>query len=83
MTVSDMWFKPKRFGHGAKPANWKGWVATFVFLAAILVSTMALLTASALPKNSQTIAATAVLVVVDLALATGFIILTRIKTDGA
>ena len=27
------WFKPKRYGWGATPANWKGWLATFGFIA--------------------------------------------------
>jgi hypothetical protein len=29
------WFKPKRYGWGAIPANWKGWLATFGFIAII------------------------------------------------
>jgi hypothetical protein len=27
------WFRPKRYGYGASPANWKGWLATLVFIA--------------------------------------------------
>lgn len=26
------WFGPKRFGWGASPASWEGWLATLVFL---------------------------------------------------
>jgi len=26
------WFKPKRYGWGATPANWRGWLATFGFV---------------------------------------------------
>ncbi len=26
-------FKPKRYGDGASPANWKGWLVTFGFIA--------------------------------------------------
>ncbi len=29
------WFRNKRYGYGASPANWKGWLATLVFLALI------------------------------------------------
>jgi hypothetical protein len=29
------WFKPKRYGWGATPANWKGWLATFGFIAIV------------------------------------------------
>jgi hypothetical protein len=26
------WFRPKRYGYGASPANWKGWLATLAFI---------------------------------------------------
>ena len=29
------WFRPKYYGYGATPANWKGWLATAVFIAMI------------------------------------------------
>jgi hypothetical protein len=29
------WFRPKRYGYGATPANWKGWLAVFAFVAVI------------------------------------------------
>lgn len=30
------WFGPKRIGWGASPASWEGWVATVVFVVAIV-----------------------------------------------
>jgi hypothetical protein len=27
------WFRPKRYGYGATPSNWKGWLATVLFVA--------------------------------------------------
>lgn len=33
--MSEYWFKQKRLGIGASPANWKGWAAPAVYLAAI------------------------------------------------
>jgi hypothetical protein len=30
------WFGPKRFGWGASPASWEGWVATLVFVIALI-----------------------------------------------
>ncbi len=30
------WFRPKRYGWGASPANWKGWLATAVFVVLVL-----------------------------------------------
>ncbi len=29
------WFRPKHYGYGASPANWRGWLAMAVFLALI------------------------------------------------
>ena len=81
--MSDIWFKPKTYGYGATPANWKGWVATFVFIAATLVLSMALLASVATPKGDTPVAVVALLGALQLALVFGFIILSRIKTDGA
>jgi hypothetical protein len=38
MTASDedYWFKPRRYGYGARPANAKGWAASAAYLLAIL-----------------------------------------------
>ena len=33
--MSKVWFKPKRFGYGATPASWEGWLATALFCAAL------------------------------------------------
>lgn len=30
--MKDYWFVPKKYGYGAYPANWKGWVAVIVFI---------------------------------------------------
>lgn len=30
------WFGPKVFGWGASPASWEGWLATAVFVAAMI-----------------------------------------------
>ncbi len=36
------WFRPKRYGYGASPANWKGWLATAVFAVLVLAVNLAL-----------------------------------------
>jgi len=38
------WFRPKRYGYGATPSNWKGWLATlgFVALLAVIMSALEL-----------------------------------------
>ena len=33
--MPQYWFKPKRYGYGATPATWQGWVATIVASLAI------------------------------------------------
>jgi hypothetical protein len=35
VTIGKPWFEPKRFGYGTSPANWKGWLATALFVAMI------------------------------------------------
>lgn len=40
--MSDPWFKPKTYGYGAQPANWKGWLATLVYAVAIIALAYAL-----------------------------------------
>jgi hypothetical protein len=35
MKAMSYWFRPKYYGYGATPANWKGWLATAVFIALV------------------------------------------------
>jgi hypothetical protein len=39
MKAMSYWFRPKYYGYGATPVNWKGWLATLVFVALALVIT--------------------------------------------
>jgi hypothetical protein len=32
---ADYWFKPRSYGYGATPINWKGWVVGGAYVAAI------------------------------------------------
>ena len=34
--MTEYWFKPKRYGFGATPSNWKGWALTLGFAAIII-----------------------------------------------
>ncbi len=29
--MAEYWFKPKTYGYGATPSNWKGWAVTALF----------------------------------------------------
>jgi hypothetical protein len=31
-TLGEPWFKPKTYGYGNAPCNWKGWAATIGFI---------------------------------------------------
>jgi uncharacterized membrane protein YhaH (DUF805 family) len=33
--TGEAWFKPKRYGYGFTPINWKGWLFLAVFIAAL------------------------------------------------
>ncbi len=34
--MTEYWFKPKMYGYGATPTNWKGWASSLVAAAALL-----------------------------------------------
>jgi hypothetical protein len=41
--TGDKWFKPKRYGWGATPANWKGWLFLAVMILLLLAMRLLLL----------------------------------------
>jgi hypothetical protein len=75
----EYWFKPKTYGYGATPTNWKGWAFSFVYavLLAIVLMTMVLPVAGGRPEWS---------VFVGLALVAGlsasFWQFAKARTDG-
>ncbi len=71
--TGDKWFRPKRFGYGATPTNWKGWAFVGVFILVALAVLQGLIHAGA----PHWLAA---LVVIALAGAT--IPFMKAKTDG-
>jgi hypothetical protein len=75
------WFKPKSFGYGATPANWKGWAATLGLVVAMALWSIYVFGVTRRSGVSWTdwsawAAGVAVLSV-------SFIALARYKTDGA
>ncbi|RAZ89849.1 hypothetical protein DPM33_16850 [Mesorhizobium hawassense] len=71
--TGDKWFRPKRFGYGATPDNWKGWAFMVVYIAIVVVLSLMLIHEGA----------AAWLVVLIVAGLTGAIIpLIKAKTDG-
>lgn len=35
--MKDYWFKPKKYGYGAAPANWKGWAFVLIFILVVVL----------------------------------------------
>ncbi|GAB1582000.1 hypothetical protein [Phyllobacterium phragmitis] len=72
--MTDKWFKPKRYGYGATPSNWKGWAFTGAFVAIAMLMVAALI---ALQAPGWLV------VLAILALTAAIIPFTKAKTDGA
>ena len=72
----DHWFRPKAYGYGAQPANWKGWLATLAFMA--VFGLWGLLTLGGTPDRASWL-----LFFAGVALLTfGFSVFAKSKTKG-
>ncbi|GGA81680.1 hypothetical protein GCM10011491_06250 [Brucella endophytica] len=71
--MTDYWFRPKRFGYGATPTNWKGWAFIGAFVAVNVLAIAALI---ALEGPVWLV------VPITLALTAAIIPFTKAKTDG-
>ena len=40
--MAQYWFKPKRYGYGATPITWQGWLATTAFAVALVIASLTL-----------------------------------------
>jgi len=40
--MARYWFKPRRYGYGAAPASWEGWLVSVVMVALVVVSIVAM-----------------------------------------
>jgi hypothetical protein len=79
MTIDDIrtkykvrdgyWFVPKRFGYGATPVTWQGWVVTLGFTGALLLAVRLLPT---VPEK----------IIVSLVLLATLLAISIAKTDG-
>ena len=67
-SAGQVWFKPKRFGYGASPASWQGWLVTAIFL---VLTTLVALLSHGPPRR-----------IIAAALTGGFIVIAYVKTDG-
>jgi hypothetical protein len=74
--VTQYWFKPKRYGYGATPVTWQGWLATIVASLAIAAINVSLVLTT---RHYWTLAA---LLGLDVLAIVFLVIVTRRKTEG-
>ena len=76
----NAWFRPKRYGYGAEPANWKGWLATAVYLTCMVAIVWTLIRAQMLAASGseQSVLLWTALAVITVV----FIVLCWVKTEG-
>ncbi len=71
MKFNKYWFKPKKFGYGAYPITWEGWLITLLFLAlAVFVG------------NTYAVKSPYIFFFLIIFMAIGLVIFSRNKTDG-
>ncbi len=81
--MARYWFRPKRFGYGATPVTWEGWVATAVFAAGLLWAMLEFRSAIELARTGA-IAASMIAGYIALMAAAifGFVRFSRYMTSG-
>ena len=80
--MARYWFRPKTYGYGATPANWKGWAATLAFVAVLFAVTWRQMIAPALAHVGPVPQELAIWLGVQAVLIAGFIALCHAKTEG-
>lgn len=80
--MSDYWFKPKTYGIGATPANWKGWAAIVALGAFILALLAVLILPPALRGGEPSLTRVILLIVLETGAIILFLLVARKKTDG-
>lgn len=73
MKLNKCWFKPKKYGYGAQPSTWEGWVSIVIFILLIYLISIFLPMVDYFQERYM------IVIVILLLL---FIYLTYIKTDG-
>ena len=80
--MTDNWFKPKRYGYGATPSNWKGWAATAAFGLVVLATFLVVFRWQPDHGSPPSFWQIAVWLLAIAILTGGFVRLARAKTDG-
>lgn len=77
------WFRPKRYGYGAEPLNWKGWLAVVGYVAIVAAITWPRMVAPTLDGSELPMSSVGEWVAIMVALTLAFVWLCWAKTDGA
>ena len=75
--MTRYWFRPKRYGYGATPITWEGWVVTLATVLAMVAVSLVL------RIDTQSYWALAALIAFDVAALALLFVVSRRKTDGA
>jgi hypothetical protein len=75
--MTAYWFKPKRYGYGATPITWQGWVLTLGIAAAMVAVSLYL------RLTEWHYWALAMLLTFDALAVMTLVVVSRRKTDGA
>ena len=80
--MSDYWFRPKTYGYGATPTNWKGWMTVFVFVALVAAITYAKIILPLAYGIQPSLLDVLFWAVVVFGLIVGVVQISKTKTDG-
>jgi hypothetical protein len=70
------WFKPKRYGYGATPVTWQGWVFTLATALAMVAVSLCL------RLTDKSLWALAALLIFDVLAICVLVVISRRKTEG-
>jgi len=80
--TDTFWFRPKRYGYGAEPKNWRGWLAAGLFILAAASIAWFGLVATVLGGQEASTERTALVWCALIAITTGFVWFCHRRTDG-
>jgi hypothetical protein len=76
------WFRPKTYGYGAEPLNWKGWMAVVACVAVVMSFTVPLMILPALNEAERAGGNLAIWLALMVVVTSAFVWLCWVKTDG-
>ncbi len=76
------WFRPKTYGYGAQPLNWKGRMAVLVYVAVVISFTVPLMILPTLSEPERAGGDVAIWLVLMVVATVTFFRLCWVKTDG-